>query len=153
MTYRDKPVDVRRIGQDIDVRYVLEGSVRRMGDHVQVNAQLLDAETGTHVWAERFDTDRRDIAEAQSKITGRLARTLNLELLGDAGRRIEREKAVDPDATDLVMRGWDLWFRPFSMATRQEAVRAFDRALEVDPRSVNAKIGVSMVAVSNSASG
>ncbi len=123
--------------------------MRRMGDHVQVNAQLLDAETGTHVWAERFDTDRRDIAEAQSKITGRLARTLNLELLGDAGRRIEREKAVDPDATDLVMRGWDLWFRPFSMATRQEAVRAFDRALEVDPRSVNAKIGVSMVAVSN----
>src|SRR5258708_7763293 len=109
MTYKGKPVDVRQIGHDLDVRYVLEGSVRRMGDQVQVNAQLLDAGDGTHVWAERFQTDRRDLAEAQSNITGRLARTLHLELVEAAGSRIEREKAADPDAADLVMRGWASW--------------------------------------------
>jgi TolB-like protein/Flp pilus assembly protein TadD len=149
MTYKGKPVDVRQIGHDIDVRYVLEGSVRRMGDQVQVNAQLLDTADGTHVWAERFQTDRRDLAEAQSQITGRLARTLNLELVEAAGARIEREKAVDPAAADLVMRGWALWFRPFSLVARQEAVRAFDQAARLDPNSVGAKLGTASILTAN----
>jgi TolB-like protein/DNA-binding winged helix-turn-helix (wHTH) protein/Tfp pilus assembly protein PilF len=148
-TYRDKSVDVKRIGHDLGVNYVLEGSVRRMGDQVQMNVQLIDATSGTHVWAERFDTDRRNLAEAQSRITGRLARTLNLELLEAAGRRLEQEKQTDPAASDLVMRGWVLWFRPYSPAARQEAVRAFDRALEIDPRSVNGKIGAAAILAAN----
>ena len=85
-----------------------------MGDQVEVNAQLIDAESGTHVWADRFETDRRNLAEAQSEITGRLAHTLDLQLVEAAGRRIELEKGTDPDASDLAMRGWVLWFRPFS---------------------------------------
>src|SRR5438309_7478561 len=93
--YKGKPVDVRQIGRELGVRYVLEGSVRRTGDQVQVNVQLIDAETGAHVWADRFDTNRANLAEAQSEITGGLARTLNAELVRDAGSRIEQEKAVD----------------------------------------------------------
>ena len=149
MAYRGRSADVRQIGHDLDVRYVLEGSVRRMGDQVEVNAQLIDAESGTHVWADRFNTDRRNLAEAQNEITGRLAHTLDLQLVEAAGRRIEQEKGADPDASDLAMRGWVLWFRPFSVATRQEAVRAFGRALEIDPQSVDAKIGLATILVSN----
>src|SRR5437899_9557485 len=111
-TYKNKPVDVRRIGRELGVRYVLEGSVRRLGDRVQVNVQLIDAESGAHVWADRFETNRRNLAGAKSEITGRLTRTLNLELVQDAGRRIEQEKAEDADVRDLVMRGWALLYRP-----------------------------------------
>src|SRR4029077_7635296 len=111
--------------------YVLEGSVRRMGDQVRVNAQLIDAASGAHLWADRFDTDRANLVEAQSEITGPLASTLNVELLRDASRRIEQEKKLDPDARDLVMRGWASWYRPSSIANVQEALRAFERALEI----------------------
>jgi TolB-like protein/class 3 adenylate cyclase len=105
-TYKGKPVDVKQIGRDLGVRYVIEGSVRQSGERVQVNVQLIDAETGAHVWADRFDTDRTSLTEAQREITGRLDRTLNLELLRDVDRRIEQEKELSPDARDLVMRGW-----------------------------------------------
>jgi adenylate cyclase len=108
-TYKGKGVDAHQIGRELGVRYVIEGSVRRAGGKVDVNVQLIDAESGAHVWADRFGTDRQTLAEAQSAITGRLARTLNLQLLDVAERRIEQEKAVDPDARDLVMRGWT-WF-------------------------------------------
>jgi len=152
-TYQAKPVDVRQIGRDLDVRYVLEGSVRRMGDQVEVNAQLVDTEAGTHVWADRFETDRRDLAAAQSEITGRLARTLNLELVEAAGRRIELARDANPDASDLVMHGWDLWFRPLSATTHAEAARAFEHALQIDPANVDAKIGVATILISNVGTG
>src|SRR6202521_1326090 len=126
-TYKGKAVDAKQIGRDLGVRYVVEGSVRRGGDQILVNVQLIDAESGAHACAERFETDRRNLAEAQSEITGRLARTLNLELVRDSGRRIELERAVDPDARDLVMRGWAWYYRPGSKATLQEARRDFER--------------------------
>jgi len=151
--YKGKSVDVKQIGRELGVRYVLEGSVRRIGDQVQMNAQLIDAESGAHVWADRFDTNRTKLAEAQSEITGRLARTLNLELERDAGRRIEQEKTVDPDARDLVMRGWALWHRPYSTASSQEAQKTFERALEIDPGSVDAMIGIATILVINVADG
>ncbi len=144
-TYKGKPVDAKQVGRELGVRYVLEGSVRRAGDQVQVNAQVVDAETGAHVWAERFDTNRQNLPEAQNEITGRLARTLHLELGEAVGRRIEQEKAVDPNARDFVMRGWALFYRPFSVANRREARRAFEQALEIDPRSVDARIGIALV--------
>ena len=100
-TYKGKAVDAKQVSRDLGVRYVLEGSVRRMGDRAQVNVQLIDGETGAHLWADRFETDRRNLGEAQSEITGRLARTLHLELVSDAARRIEQEHAVDPNARDL----------------------------------------------------
>jgi adenylate cyclase len=152
-TYKGKPVDAKQVGRELGVRYVLEGSVRRSGDQVQMNVQLIDGETGAHVWADRFDTNRANLPEAQNEITRRLARTLNLELIQAAASRIEAEKTVDPDARDLAMRGWAWWYRPASAANRQEAQRFFERALDVDPRSLEARIGLARILVANVADG
>jgi adenylate cyclase len=152
-TYKGKSVDVKQLGRDLRVRYVLEGSVRRTGDQVRVNVQLIDAETAAHLWADRFDTDRVKLAVAQDEITSRLARTLNLELVEAAGRRIEQETAANPDARDLVMRGWAWYYRPASVASRQEAQRFFELALEIDPGSVDGKIGLARALVSKIATG
>ena len=152
-TFKGKPVDVKQIGRDLGVRYVIEGSVRRSGERVLVNVQLVDAETGAHVWADRFDTDRTSLTEAQSGITSRLARTLNLELLRDVDRRIEQEKELNPDARDMVMRGWAQWHRPRSFTNNQAAQRTFEQALALDRRSLDAGIGLATVLASTVVNG
>jgi TolB-like protein/DNA-binding winged helix-turn-helix (wHTH) protein/Flp pilus assembly protein TadD len=144
-TYKGKAIDVKQIGRELGVRYVLEGSVRPAGRQVQVNVQLVDAGSGAHLWADRFETDRANLAAAQTEIPGRLAQTLHVELVEAAGHRIEQEKALDPDARDLVIRGLALYYRPSSAVTREEAQRAFERALEIDPRSVDARIGIAAI--------
>jgi adenylate cyclase len=144
-TYKGKSIDVKQIGRELGVRYVLEGSMRRTGDQVRVNAQLIDAESGAHLWADQFDTNRANLAAAQSEITGRLAWTLNIALLSDASHRIEHENASDPDARDLVMRGWAWWYGPQSPKAGQEALGAFERALEIDPHSTDARIGIARI--------
>jgi adenylate cyclase len=141
-TYKGKPTDVKQIGRDLGVRYVVEGSVRRTGDQVQVNVQLIDTESGAHLWAERFDTDRRDLANAQGEIAVRLVRTLGIKLVAAEVARSEQRKAVDPDARDFVMRGLNWFNRPTSPTTLKEARQAFERALEIDPRSNDARIGL-----------
>ena len=147
-TYKGQPVDVKKVSRELGVRYVLEGSVRRVGDQVRVNVQLVDGQSGAHLWADRVDTDRANLAQAQDEITGRLARTLNIELVEASVRRSEQERAADPDARDLVMRGWALSNRMASAATREEARRAFERALDIDPESVDARIGLGEVLIS-----
>jgi adenylate cyclase len=144
-SFKGKAVDPRQLGRDLGVHYVLEGSVRRSGDQVQVNVQLIDAETGAETWADRFDTDRRNLAEAQDQITGRLARTLNLELVQAVGRQIQNEP--NPDAQDLIMRGWALYQRIQTAASREEAKFDFERALELDPKSYDAKLGIASALV------
>jgi adenylate cyclase len=144
-SFKGKAVDPRQLGRDLGVHYVLEGSVRRSGDQVQVNVQLIDAETGAETWADRFDTDRRNLAEAQDQITGRLARTLNLELVQAVGRQIQNEP--NPDAQDLIMRGWALYQRTQTAASREEAKFDFERALELDPKSYDAKLGIASALV------
>jgi len=148
-TYKGRSVDVRQIGRELGVRYVLEGSVRRTSDQVRVNVQLIDAETGAHVWADRFEANPANLFDAQSEITGRLARTLGLELLDTVGRRIEQEKLADPNARDLVMRGWAVYNRPYSVASRQEARQFFERALEIDVGSVDARVGIARILAGN----
>jgi TolB-like protein/class 3 adenylate cyclase/Tfp pilus assembly protein PilF len=152
-TYKGQAVNVRQIGRELGVHYVLEGSVRRSQDQVQVNVQLIDADTGAHVWADRFDTDLRKLADAQSEITGRLARTLNLELVQVVGRRLEQERGSDPNARDLVMRGSAIFQRAPGAANRQEAQRYFDQALTIEPNLVDAKIALATVLVVNLADG
>ncbi len=144
-TYKGNPADAKQIGRELGVRYVLEGSVRRMGEQVRMNVQLIDGDSGAHLWADRFDTNRANLAEAQSEITGRLAWTLNVALLSDAGRRIEYENAIDPDARDLAMRGWARWYGPQSPKAAEEALQTFERALEIDPRSSDARIGIARI--------
>jgi adenylate cyclase len=146
-TYKGKPTDARQLGRELGVRYVVEGSIRRGGEQIRVNVQLIDAETGAHVWADRFDTDRTNLAEAQDKIIGRLARSLNFELLRDAGRRIDEERAVDPAARDRVMRAWALYYGPGYPENQKAAVREFERALGIDPGSIDARLGIARALV------
>jgi adenylate cyclase len=141
-TYKGKRVDVRQVGRELGVRYVLEGSVRRTGDQVRVNVQLIDTETGAHLWADRFDTSLVDLDQAQDEIIGRLAHTLNRELVVAAVNRIEQHSKSNPDARDLVMRGWACWHRPTTISARQEARQAFEQALAMDGGSTDAKIGL-----------
>jgi TolB-like protein/Tfp pilus assembly protein PilF len=137
-TYRNKPVDTKQIGRELGVRYVLEGSVRRSGNKVRVNAQLIDAETDAHLWAEQFDGDVGDLFALQNEITSRIAIALNLELVSREATRPTEQ----PDALDYLLRGraayWD-WQAVRSPDRLAEATRVFERALGLDPRSVEAK--------------
>jgi TolB-like protein/DNA-binding winged helix-turn-helix (wHTH) protein len=143
LTYKGKPTDEKQIGRELGVRYVVEGAVRRDSDQVLVNAALVDAESGAQLWADRFDTDRRSLAKAESEISGRLAKALNVKLIEAAGRRIERELGADPDAHDLYLRGYAQFLRgPHTAATAQEAQRLYERALEMDPESVETRAGI-----------
>jgi hypothetical protein len=113
----------------------LEGSVRRSSDQVRINAQLVDAETGGHLWAERFDRDAGDAFAVQNEITGRIALTLHIELVGaEASRPIER-----PDAMDSVLRGRAAFYKSPTRENYAEAVGWFERALSLDPASIEAK--------------
>ena len=136
LTYRNTPVDAKQIGRELGVRYVVEGSLERSGNRVRVNAQLIDAETDTHLWAERFDREITDLFELQSEITGRIAFTLNLELVAaEANRPVEH-----PDALDYIFRGREFFFgRPPTRENLQNAISLYEQALRLDPRSVEAK--------------
>jgi adenylate cyclase len=131
------------------VRYLLEGSVRRAGEEVRINVQLVDAGSGAHLWADRVETDRRRLLAAETEITGRLARSLNLELIKDLDRRMDATGTIDPDARDLIMRGYALWYRPRATHNNVGAIRVFERALEIDPRSLDARVGIAKILVSN----
>ena len=148
-TYKGKPVDVKKIGHDLGVRYVLEGSVRRLGEQVQINVQLIDAESGAHLWAERFDTDRTNLAKAQDAITGRLAWTLHVELVTAASHQVKQEGSLNPDARDLVLRCWARFWQTVTPESAEQAQQAFEQALVLDPQSVEARVGVAQILVEN----
>ena len=134
-TYRNKPVDTKLIGRELSVRYVLEGSVRRSGNQVRVNAQLIDAERDAHLWAERFDRNANDLFTLQDEITRRISVTLSLEVVrAEAGRPNER-----PDTLDYILRGRAAWSSSPSRQSRAEQVSLFERALALDPQSGGAK--------------
>ncbi|MBV8131029.1 MAG: tetratricopeptide repeat protein, partial [Alphaproteobacteria bacterium] len=144
-TYRNKPVDTKQIGRELGVRYVLEGSVRRSANKVRVNAQLIDAETDAHLWAEQFDGDIGDLFALQNEITSRIAIALNLELTSREATRSTEQ----PDALDYLLRGraayWDWQGPPPSRDRLAETTRLFERALALDPRSVEAKSWVALM--------
>ena len=102
-TYKGKSVDVRQIGRELNVRYVLEGSVQRGGNRMRVNVQLIDAETGTHLWAERFDKPVADLFDMQDEIVSRLAEQLNAEL--SRPKRGGRSARRTPNSVDLYFQG------------------------------------------------
>jgi adenylate cyclase len=131
-TYRNKPVDTKQIGRELGVRYILEGSVRRSGKQVRVNAQLIDAETDTHLWAERFDGHAGDLFALQDEITSRIAVAFNPELIrAEAARPAEH-----PDALNYILQGRAAVSNPRSRSKYAEAISLFEHALALDPRSV-----------------
>jgi adenylate cyclase len=106
-------------------------------------------EVAGRLWADRFETDRRNLAEAESEITGRLAKTLHVELIEAAGGRIERERPANPGAHDLYLRGYARYLRgPRSAETVQEAQRLYEQALEMDPESVEARASIAGMLIS-----
>jgi adenylate cyclase len=138
--YKGKAADARRIGRDLDVRYVVEGSVLPDGDLVRVNSQLVDARTGGHLWAERFDLKRSDVLAVQDDIVGRLSRAIGLKMIESEARRSERAKS--PEAHDLVLRAKALVNRPTSKATMEQARQLFVQALEIDEDNAEAQAGI-----------
>jgi TolB-like protein/Tfp pilus assembly protein PilF len=130
-TYRDRPVDTKQIGRELNVRYALEGEVRRSGTRVRITAQLIDTETDAHLWAERFEGEAGDLFALQDEITSQLAAALDLELVdADASRPIEK-----PDALDYILRGRAARLKPPSRESRAEAIEHFEQALVLDPYS------------------
>ena len=136
-TYKDRPVDTRQIGRDLNVRYLLGGSVRRAGNRLRVNTQLIDTETDIHIWAERFDHDAGDLFALQDEVTSKIAVALNLEMIGaEAARPMD-----DPDAFDYVLRGRAALYnyRGSTAESFAEAIALFERALTVNPASIEAR--------------
>jgi TolB-like protein/class 3 adenylate cyclase len=138
-TYKGKHVDLKQIGRELNVRYVLEGSVQRGGNRVRVNAQLFDAETGNHLWAERFDKPLADLFDMQDEIVARLAGSLNAQLVAAEARRAEQ--APKPDSIDLNFQGLACFNKGVDPDNLARARSFFDRALAADPANVDALIG------------
>jgi TolB-like protein/Tfp pilus assembly protein PilF len=134
-TYKNRPADTKKIGSELGVRYVLEGSVRRSGSRVRVNVQLIDAATDSHLWAERYDAHMGELFAVQDDITGRIAAALNVELVtAEVARPIEQH-----DALDYLLRGRAAIRNPPSSGNYAKAIGFFERALAFDPRSVEAQ--------------
>ena len=138
-TYKGKAIDLKQIGRELNVRYVLEGSVQRGGNRMRVNVQLIDAETGNHLWAERFDKPMADLFDMQDEIVARLAGTLNAQLVAAEARRAEQ--APTPDSMDLHFQGLACLNKGMTPDNVAQAREFFDRALSVDPDNVDALIG------------
>ncbi|MET4475517.1 winged helix-turn-helix domain-containing protein [Bradyrhizobium sp. F1.13.3] len=145
-TFKGKAVDARAIGRELNVRYVLEGSVQRGGNRFRLNVQLTDTETGAQVWAERFDKAAADLLDMQDEIVSRLANTLNAELIKAEARRAER--SLRPDAMDLYFQGRAFFSKGITPAVMARAREFFVRALTLDPDNVEAAVAAAHVNLS-----
>jgi adenylate cyclase len=141
-TYKGRPVKVREVGRDLGVRYVLEGGVQRAGSRVRITAQLVDATTGYHVWAERYDREVRDIFALQDEVTQRIVGALAVKLTEADKVRLGRARTGVPEAYDLVLRANEQRKRTTREANA-EARRLFARALDLDPEYASAYAGLS----------
>jgi adenylate cyclase len=131
-TYKGKAVKVRQAAEELGVRYVMEGSVRRVGNQVRINAQLIDATTGGHVWAERYDGSLDDVFKLQDKVIGEIISALKITLTPDERERSERKGTNNLDAHDAYLRGWQ-FYRRYTPEDFVEAIPHFERAVELDP--------------------
>jgi adenylate cyclase len=150
LTYRGKSFDVKEVGKELGVRYVVEGSVQRDQNRVRVSAQLIDAATGAHLWAERFEEDVADLFKLQDQVVARLGNTLGFELVKAEANKSAR--SANPDAIDLTMPGWaTVWqgIQQQAMTEKQEIYRVartlFEQALAIDPNYADALAGDAFV--------
>ena len=144
-TFKGKAVDVKQIGRELNVRYVLEGSVQRGGNRLRVNAQLIDAETGNHLWAERFDKPITDLFDMQDEIVSRLANALDTQLVVAEARRAEG--VLHPNSMDLYFQGRACWNKGFTREYLTQACGYFERAMALDPGNIEALVGTAQVEI------
>jgi TolB-like protein len=142
-TFKGKAHDVKQVGRELNVRYVLEGSVQGSGNRLRINVQLVDAKTGTHLWAERFDKPIADLFDVQDEIVSRLANTLNAELIEAEARRSER--SLHPNSMDLYFQGRASWNKAVTPETMARARGFFERALALDPGNIEAMVGLGSI--------
>ena len=141
-TFKDSDLDARQVGRDLNVRYLLAGSVRRDVDRVRISAQLVSAETGATLWAERFERGFGELSAWQDEVIGSIALALNYRLVRLESERGLREKPGAPEAFDLTMRGWALVYAAKKPDNYFAARTHFQQALALDPQAVNAAAGV-----------
>jgi TolB-like protein len=142
-TYKGRHVDLKRVGQELGVRYILEGSVQRSGNRMRVNVQLIDSETGNHLWAERFDKPVADLFDMQDEVVARLANQLGTELVSAEARRAER--APLPNSMDLYFQGMACANRGLAPENLSQARGLFERALSLDYGNIEALVGTAFV--------
>jgi TolB-like protein/class 3 adenylate cyclase/Flp pilus assembly protein TadD len=142
-TYKGKAVDLKKIGRELNIRYVLEGSVQRGGNRLRINVQLIDAETGNHFWAERFDKPVTDLFDMQDEIVSRLANTLDTQLIAAEARRAQR--SLHPDAMDFYFQGIACLHKGLTNEHMTQARGFFEGALALDPGSIEALVGMANV--------
>jgi TolB-like protein/Flp pilus assembly protein TadD len=141
-SFKGKSADLRQIGRELGVRYVLKGSVQRGGNRLRVNVQLIDAETGNHLWAERFDKPVTDLFDMQDEIVSRLANTLNAQLIAAEARRAE--VVPHPGSMDLYFQGMACANRGANPEYLAQARSYYERALALDPRNIEVLIGMAL---------
>lgn len=149
-TYKGKIVDLKQIGRELNVRYVLEGSVQRGGNRLRVNVQLIDAGTANHLWADRFDKPIADLFDMQDEIVSRLANALNAQFIAVEARRAQ--SSLRPDAMDLYFQGMAWFNKGMTPENMTKALGFFERALALDHTNVDALVGTARVEVSTGAS-
>jgi TolB-like protein/class 3 adenylate cyclase len=146
-TYKGKPYDVKRIGSELNVRYVLEGSVQRSGSRLRINVQLIDAESGAHLWAERFDKPVADLFEMQDEVVARLVVALDAELIAAEARRAEQ--SPHPDSMDLYFQGM-AWFNKGPTPENLAKARSFfEHAQSLDAGNIDALVRTALVDIAN----
>ncbi len=137
-TYKGKSVNAKQIGRELGVRYIVEGSLQRIGETISVNGQLVSVETGAQLWADQFEGERRDIGELRVQFASGLANSLGLELIKAESLRAFHERPDNPDSIDLAMRGQELLQSKRTRASFTEAMEFFKRALALDPQNARA---------------
>jgi TolB-like protein/DNA-binding winged helix-turn-helix (wHTH) protein/Tfp pilus assembly protein PilF len=141
-TYKGKVESEKQIASELNVRYVLEGGVRKAGNHIRVNAELIDGSAGTHLWAEQYDRDSADLLQIQEEITRQIANALGYTLAVVETERAWRDHPANPDSVDLTLRADIMaWPTPKEI---EEGRRLYERALELDPQNVDALIGLGL---------
>jgi TolB-like protein/Flp pilus assembly protein TadD len=130
--YKGKPVKIKQVAEDLGVRYILEGSVRKAGDEVRINAQLIDALTGHHLWAERYDGSMKDVFTLQDRIAQKIVSALAVKLTGTEKQTIEEKGTKNIEAYDAFLRGWGHYLR-MTPDDLPRAIQSFKKTIEFDP--------------------
>ncbi len=142
--YKGKTVDMREMSRELNVRYVLEGSVRKAGNRVRITAQLIDGESGGHLWAERYDGDLTDIFGLQDEVTQKIVEALQIKLTAEQRERLVRQKTSNIEAYDCVLRGRELMLKS-TIESNREAEDLVERAIALDPNYALAHAALSQV--------